>query len=50
MTESTPRDENWVLDKFGEVGPEPTNEVTVDLDAEPAPNVERHCEEVVDDS
>jgi hypothetical protein len=43
------RDEAWVRDTFGDVGPEPSNEVIVDPDAEPAPNIERPCGDGVDD-
>lgn len=44
------RDEEWVADKFGDVGPAPDNIVRVDPDAEPSPNIDRPCEgEVRDD-
>jgi len=43
------RNEAWVRGTFGDVGPEPSNEVTVDPDAEPAPNVERPCDDGVND-
>ncbi len=33
-----PRDEDWVKEKFGDVGPKPTDEVVVDPDAPESPN------------
>jgi hypothetical protein len=44
------RDEQWVADTFGDVGPAPDNLVEPDPDAPTAPNIERPCEgEVTDD-
>lgn len=39
------RPEDWVADRFGDVGDPPPNDVVVDEEAEPAPNVERPCGE-----
>lgn len=36
------RDSRWVADRFGDVGPPPSNEVTVDPDAVEAPNLGDH--------
>lgn len=44
MSEPVVRDEQWVADTFGDVGPAPDNTVHVDPNAEPAPNVERPCD------
>lgn len=41
--------DDWVADRFGDVGEAPSNEVVVDEDAEPAPNVERPCGDGVSD-
>lgn len=44
------RDEAWVEETFGDVGPAPSNDVEVDPRAASAPNLERPCEgEVADD-
>lgn len=49
MTEPV-RDEAWVAETFGDVGPAPDNTVEPDPNARRAPNVERPCEgEVIDD-
>lgn len=45
-----PRDEAWVAETFGKVGPAPSNDVYVNETVPAAPNVERPCEgEVSDD-
>lgn len=44
------RDEQWVADRFGDVGPAPDNTVEPDPSLPPVPNIERPCEgEVTDD-
>jgi hypothetical protein len=42
MDEKVPevRDEAWVRERFGDVGPPPDDEVHPDEAAEPAPNIE----------
>jgi len=49
MTDPIDRDENWVFEKFGDVGSQPSDEVVIDTNAEPAPNIERPCGDGVND-